>query len=367
MIAPLPSTLRVALVHDWLNQYGGAERVLETLKTLFPAAPVYTAMVDYAAMPPEYATWDIRPSFLDAWPGVKRRHQVFLPFYPLAFDRLAIAPCDLILSNKSGICHGVHKPSGSRHLCYCLTPTRFVWDFAGYVEHEGTGRLARTLVPPLLGWLQAWDYQAAQQVDAFAAISTTVQARISRYYGRDSVIIHPPTDVSLFTPSDEQDDYYLIVSRLVPYKRVDLAVQAFTRLGRRLVIIGDGRDRARLEALAGPTVEFWGRRPDPEVRRAMARCQAFVFPGLEDFGLTPVEVQASGRPVIAYAGGGALDTVIPGLTGALFSPQTADALADVVAAFDPSAYDPALCRRNAERFDTPVFRCKLARFIGLET
>ena len=366
MLEPLSDDPRVALVHDWLNQYGGAERVLETLRALFPQATVFTSMYWPEALPDAYRAWPMRTSFMDGWPLVKQRHQPFLPVYPAAFASLDLTGYNLILSNKSAFCHGVRKPEGSRHLCYCLTPTRFVWDFESYVAHEGQGRLARALVPLFLGWLRAWDYRAAQGVDAFAAISNAVRERIQRYYGRDSVVIHPPTDVARFTPSAELDDYYLVVSRLIPYKRVDLAVQAFNQARRRLVIIGDGRDRARLEGLAGPTVEFWGRLPDAETRRAMARCQALVFPGLEDFGLTPVEAQASGRPVIAYAAGGALDTVIPGLTGALFYPQTAEALAETVAHFNPAEVDPALCRQNAARFDVSVFREKLARFVGLE-
>ncbi|MCW5850280.1 MAG: glycosyltransferase [Anaerolineae bacterium] len=367
MLEPLSDDPQVALVHDWLNQYGGAERVLETLHALFPQATVFTSMYWPEALPDAYRAWPIRTSFMDRWPLVKQRHQPFLPVYPAAFAALDLTGYRLLLSNKSAFCHGVRKPAGARHLCYCLTPTRFVWDFESYVAHEGQGRLARAVVPLFLGWLKAWDYRAAQEVDAFAAISNAVRERIQRYYGRDAVVIHPPTDVARFTPSDELDDYYLVVSRLIPYKRVDIAVQAFNQLRRRLVIIGDGRDRTRLAALAGPTVEFWGRLPDAEMRRAMARCQALIFPGLEDFGLTPVEAQASGRPVIAYAAGGALDTVIPGLTGALFHPQTAEALAATVARFHPAEVDPALCRQNAARFDVAVFREKLARFVGLES
>ncbi len=371
MVAPLPSPYRVALAHDWLNQYGGAERVLEVFKALFPAAPVFTSMVAPAAMPPFYESWDIRTSYLDAWPLVKERHQMFLPFYPSAFASLDLDGYDLIISNKSAFCHGIQKPVGARHICYCLTPTRFVWNFAEYVAHEGKGGLARAVVPMLLPQLQAWDYAAAQQVDRFIAISRAVRERVRRYYGRDAAIIYPPVDVARYAEAAESarpsdgEPYDLVVSRLIPYKRVDIAVQAFNRLKRRLVIIGDGRDRPRLESLAGPTIEFWGRLPDAEMRRAMAGCRAFIFPGLEDFGLTPVEAQAAGRPVIAYAAGGALDTVIPGLTGALFYPQTAEALAETVAATDAAALDPCACRANAARFDVSVFRARLAAFLGL--
>ncbi|MCW5883174.1 MAG: glycosyltransferase [Anaerolineae bacterium] len=364
MLAPLTTPYRVALAHDWLNQYGGAERVLEVLKALFPDAPVFTAMYWPDALPAGYRAWDIRTSFLDGWPMVKQHHQPFLPFYPAAFASLDLTGYDLILSNKSAFCHGVRKPPGARHVCYCLTPTRFVWDFDSYVAHEGRGRLARTLVPPLLSPLQAWDFDAAQRVDHFIGISSAVRDRIRRIYRRDAAVLYPPVDLSQFAPSATRDDYYLVVSRLIPYKRVDIAIEAFNRLRRRLVIIGDGRDRARLESLAGPTIEFCGRLSDRETRAAMAQAKAFIFPGLEDFGLTPVEAQASGRPVIAYAAGGALDTVIPGLTGAWFYPQTADALAHAVEATNVDALDPAACRANAARFDVSVFRQRLADFIN---
>lgn len=373
MLPPLRSPYRVALAHDWLNQYGGAERVLEVFKALFPDAPVFTSMLAPDAMPPVYQAWDIRTSYLDRWPMVKQRHQAFLPFYPSAFASLDLGGYDLVISNKSAFCHGVRKPAGARHVCYCLTPTRFVWNFSDYVAHEDKGRLARAVVPLLLNRLRAWDYAAAQEVDRFIAISRAVRDRVRRYYGRDAAIIYPPVDVARYAeaaasgqPGGAGDPYCLVVSRLIPYKRVDVAIEAFNRLKRRLVIIGDGRDRPRLESLAGPTIEFWGRLPDAEMRRAMAGCQAFIFPGLEDFGLTPVEAQAAGRPVIAYAAGGALDTVVPGLTGALFSPQTAEALAATVAATDMSRFDPSVCQANAARFDVSVFRARLAQFLGLD-
>ena len=361
---------RVALVHDWLNQQGGAENVLEELVALYPGAPVYTSMYDRSAMPDAYRAWDIRTTFMQKLPGVTRHHQKYLAAYPLAFQRTDVSDYDLVISNKSAFCHGVQTQSArgkALHVCYCLTPTRFVWDFDRYVAHEGRSRLARTVVPPLLGPLQAWDFDAAQRVDHFIGISSAVRDRIQRIYRRQAAVLYPPVDLSQFSPSDARDDYYLIVSRLIPYKRVDIAIEAFNHLRRRLVIIGDGRDRARLESLAGPTIEFWGRLSDGETRAALAKAKAFIFPGLEDFGLTPVEAQASGRPVIAYAAGGALDTVIPGLTGAWFYPQTADALARVVEQMDVDALDPATCRANAARFDVSVFRQRLADFIdGME-
>ena len=356
--------MRVALVHDWLNQRGGAENVLEVLVEMFPQAPVYTSMYWPQAMPPCYREWDIRTSWLDRLPLIKAHHQPFLPLYPLAFQGFDLSGYDLILSNKSGFCHGVRIPATATHICYCLTPTRYLWDFEGYIAQEGVGPLARWLVPPLLGPLRHWDLAAAERVTAFVAISREVQARISAFYHRDSTIIHPPVDTGRFQPVEDRQDYFLIVSRLIPYKRIDLAVEACTKLGLPLVIIGEGRDRGRLEALAGATVRFLGRVSDVERTRYMSRCRAFLFPGREDFGIAPLEAQAAGRPVIAYAAGGALDTVTEGVTGALFHEPAAESLMEVLRTFDEDAYDPITIRQSAERFDTAIFKRKLRAFIS---
>lgn len=355
--------MRVALAHDWLNQRGGAENVLEVLVEMFPEAPIYTSMYWPQAMPPFYQEWNIRTSWLDRLPFIKAHHQPFLPFYPLAFQGFDLSDYDLVLSNKSGFCHGVRTASTAVHICYCLTPTRYLWDFEGYIAQEGLGPLARLLVPPLLKPLRRWDLAAAQRVTVFVAISREVQARIASFYHRDSAIIYPPVDTSRFHPLGEYDDYFLVVSRLVPYKRIDLAVEACTRLRLPLLVIGEGRDRPRLEGLAGPTVHFLGWVSDVELSRYMARCRAFIFPGQEDFGIASVEAQAAGRPVIAYAAGGALDTVIEGQTGTFFHEPSAGALIDVLLHFDERAYDPAAIRRNAERFDTAVFKHRLRKFI----
>ena len=356
-------TVRVTLVHDWLNQRGGAENVLEVLVEMFPQAPIYTSMYWPQAMPPFYRQWDIRTSWLDRLPLIKAHHQPFLPFYPLAFQGFDLSGYDLVLSNKSGFCHGVRTSPATTHICYCLTPTRYLWDFEGYIAQEGRGPLARLLVPPLLEPLRRWDLAAAERVTAFVAISREVQTRISAFYHRDSTIIYPPVDTGRFQSVEDQDDYFLVVSRLVPYKRIDLAVETCTKLSLPLVIIGEGRDRARLETLAGPTVRFLGWVSDADRARYMSRCRAFLFPGREDFGIAPVEAQAAGRPVIAYGAGGALDTVVEGETGAFFHQPTTEALVEVLLHFDEGAYDPALIQRNAQRFDTAVFKHKLREFI----
>ena len=359
--------MRVAIVCSWLNQYGGAERVLEVVHEMYPQAPVYSSIYWPQALPERYRAWDIRTSYLDRLPLIKRHHQPFLPLYPSGFASLRLEGYDLVLSVTSAFAHGVRVGRGATHICYCLTPARFLWDCAAYARREQLGRAARALLPLVLRPLRAWDAGAARRVDHFVAISRAVQARIARHYGRPAHIIYPPVDTSAFAPSDEVDDYYLILGRLVPYRRIDLAVEAFNRLGLPLVIAGDGRDRAALERMAGPNVRFLGRVPDEERRRLLARCRAFLWPGEEDFGIAPLEANASGRPVIAYAAGGALETVVDGVTGTFFHEQTVDALAEAVAAFDPARYDPATLRRHAEQFDVLHFKAELARFVDQAT
>ena len=351
-----------AIVHDWLNQLGGAEDVLETLVEMFPGAPIYTSMYWREGMPAAYRAWDIRTTWMDRLPGIYRHHQPYLPLYPLAFSRLDLSAYDLVLSNKSGFCHGV-RTEGAIHVCYCLTPTRYVWDFDAYAAREAIPSALKAALRPLVALLRRWDWRAAQRVAHFVAISREVQARIRRYYGRESVIIYPPVETGRFRPSPTHDDYYLIVSRLVPYKRIDLAVEAFNRLGLPLVVAGDGRDREALEALAGPTVTFLGRVPDEDLPELFARCRAYVLPGVEDFAIAPVQAQAAGRPVIAFGAGGALDTVVEGKTGIFFHEPTPEALAAAVRSFDPEEVDPHACAQNAARFDVSVFKRELTRFV----
>ncbi len=356
--------MKLAIIHDYLNQYGGAERVLEKLHELFPEAPIYTSIYDPSAMPAEYRRWEIHTSFMQRLPGVMGHHQLFLPFYPLAFEGFDLSEYDVVLSNSSAWCKGVHTPPTTLHLSYCLTPMRWVWNYREYVQRERFGKPIRLALPLMMNWLRLWDRVTADGVDQFATISRTVAARVAKYYRRDSVVIYPPVDTTSFQISEDHDDYFLVVSRLIPYKRIDLVVEAFNRLGLPLVIIGDGRDRAALQARAKPNIRFLGKVSDEEARRYYSRCRAFLFPGEEDFGITPVEAQAAGRPVIAYAGGGALDTVADGVTGRLFYPQTAEALAEAVASFDEAGYDPAAIRRNAERFDSSSFKRDLLQWVG---
>lgn len=354
---------KIALVHDWLNQRGGAEDVLETLVKLYPDRPVYTSIYAPDLMPPAYREWDIRTLWLDGMPGIHEHHQPYLPLYPTAWGGLNLSEFDIVLSNKSGFCHGVRYDERTLHICYCLAPTRYVWGLDAYVAREGLGSAVQMGLRPLIALLKRWDYAAAQRVHHFIAISRDIQQRIKTYYDRDSVVIYPPVDTERFQPSAQVDDYFLVVSRLIPYKRVDLAVQAATRLSMPLKVAGKGRDLERLRQTAGRTVEFLGYVPDDQLPDLMARCKAFLFPGLEDFGITPVQAQAAGRPVIAFGGGGALDTVIPGKTGELFPEMTVESLMHAIQRFDASAYDTATLRNHARQFDTQVFNQAIATFV----
>lgn len=372
--------MKIALAHDWLNQMGGAENVLERLVEMYPGAPVFTTLYGPELMPETYRRWDIRSTWLDRAPAIHRYHQPYLPLYPSAVESMDFSGYNLILSNKSGFIHGLRHTPEQLHLCYCLAPTRYVWDYGSYAAREGFGKWLGWMIGPVVGRLRRWDFAAAQKfslplrrglrrgkgVDHFIAISKDIQARIKKYYGRDSVIIYPPVDTTQFQPlpaGQSPGDFYLVVSRLIPYKRIDLAVQALTRLGRRLIIVGDGRDRARLTALAGPTVEFKGRLSGDEVAGLMANCRAFLFPGFEDFGIAPVEAQAAGRPVIAFGQGGALDTVIEGQTGLFFREQSVEALIAAIEQFERLSFNPAAARANAERFNVERFKRELGNFV----
>jgi glycosyltransferase involved in cell wall biosynthesis len=357
---------RVALVHDFLNQMGGAERVLLALHDLFPDAPIYTTIAAPERLVPRLRACDIRVSFMQRLPGVLDHHQAYLPLYPAAVERMDLRAYDLVLSDSSAFAKAAIARPGALHLCYCHTPMRFAWHFAQYAQGERFASLARAALPPLLARLRAWDRATAARVDAFMANSPVVAGRIQACYGRAATVVPPPVAVErcTVTPMRARLPYFLVLARLVPYKRIDLAVRACTELGLPLRVIGAGRDRARLERLAGPSVEFLGALPDAEVRHHLAHCRALLFPGAEDFGIAAVEAQACGTPVIAFAAGGALTTVISGHTGLLFHEQTAEALMQALTAFQPALFDPATLRQHAEQFATPRFHNRVAAFIA---
>ena len=355
--------MKVALVHDWLNQMGGAEDVLAVLASMFPSAPIYTSIYWRDKMPASFQQLDIRPSFINTLPFSHQSQRFYFPFYPSAFESFDFSEYDLVISNKSGFCHGVITGPNTVHICYCLTPTRYVWRYHQYAEQENLNWLVRQLLPPFLNQLRVWDRVAADRVDHFIAISQEIRRRIAKIYRRESTIIYPPVETSRFQATDNVEDYYLMVGRLVPYRRIDLLIEAFNKLGKPLLIAGRGRDRNRLEAMANSNITFLGFVPDDELPDLFARCRAFVFPGEEDFGIAPIQAMSAGRPVIAYAGGGSLDTVIPGETGILFAEQTTQAIIEAVESFDPMKVDPEKIRQHAKQFDVSVFKRKMMTLI----
>jgi glycosyltransferase involved in cell wall biosynthesis len=362
MPAELPSSLRVAIVHDYLNQYGGAERVLEAIHELFPQAPVYTSIYDANAMPESYRSWDIRTSWMQHLPGWRRFFRHYMPLYPSAFEGFDLNGYDLVLSSSSAFAKGVIPSPDAHHICYCHTPMRFAWRTDAYVERERLNGPLRSLLSMLLPYVRLWDVVSTARVDTFVANSRAVAARIRRYYGRDALVIHPPVDLPRYQPQPHEH-FFLAGGRLIPYKRLDLAVEAFTALGLPLKIFGDGRDRAALQAIAGPNIEFLGHVSEAERCALFNRCQAFIFPGEEDFGITPLEAMAAGRPVIAYAAGGALDTVIEGVTGRFFHEPNTAALIDTVQQLLNDDYYPDTIRQHAESFGREVFLDKMRSLI----
>lgn len=355
--------MKTTLVHDWLNQMGGAEDVLETMVDLFPDSPIHTSLYWRDRMPESWQNWDIRTSFIDRLPFAHKRQQLYFPFYPTAFEQFDFSDYDLVLSNKSGFCHGIVTGPETLHICYCLTPTRYVWRYHQYAQQENLGRILRMVMPPVLTYLRQWDRLAADRVDHFIAISQTIRQRIAKVYRRDSTIIYPPVDTRRFEPASQIGDYYLIVGRLVPYRRIDILIEAFNKLQRPLLIAGSGRDRARLESLAGSNVQFLGYVPDAELPDLMARCRAFMWPGDEDFGISPIQAMACGRPVIAYAAGGALETVIPGRTGILFYEQSAGSIIKAVESLDTTAVNIIDICDFAGQFDKELFKRKIQLFV----
>ncbi len=346
--------MRIAITADWLMGFGGGDRVLTHLKALYPDAPIYTSLVSPSRIPAYMRQWDTRTSFLQRVPFPRRWYRALLPLMPLAFEQFDFSGYDLVVTTAHAFAKGVITGPETTNICYCFTPPRYLWE--QYYAHTSRSRL-RVLYAPVAQWLRVWDRVAADRVDHFVAISGAVADRIQRHYRREAEVIYPPVDTERFVPNGlPPEDFYLIVSRLVPYKRIDLAIAAANRLRRRLVIVGDGPERRRLQAMAGATVSFLGWQPDTHVVQLYARCRAFLFPSLDDFGIAPVEAQAAGRPVIAFGRGGATETIVADTTGVFFFAQETDALIEAMERCDRMDFDPACCRRNAERFDAATFR-----------
>ncbi len=346
----------IAVFHDNFAQMGGAEKVAEEIYNLLPGASLHSTIAVQKVLSRGLQQANIKTSWMQYLPGLRRHFRHYFLFYPFAVESVDLSAYDLIVSCCFGYAKGVRKRKDAIHVCYCHTPMRWVWRYEDYSERAGFGPLARWILPLLLSLL-------SRRPDYFIANSQAVAKRIKTFYGRDSIIVPPPIDVSRFQPDTVQGDYYLVLSRLVPYKRIDLAVAACTKLNRKLLVVGDGPDRARLEKIAGPSVRFLGRQSDEAVARYAARCRALLFPGEEDFGMTPLEVNAAGRPVIAFRAGGALETVVEGRTGLFFDRPESDSLIQAIEEFELRNWDSQLLRSHAAKFDRAVFSNRLMGFL----
>jgi glycosyltransferase involved in cell wall biosynthesis len=355
--------VKVAIVHDWLTAMGGAEKVILELHKIFPEAPIYTSVVNYDNLDPIFKTMDIRTTFIQKLPFSKTKYNRYLPLFPMAFEGLDLRDFDLIVSSSSSIgVKGVLRDSTSTHICYTHSPPRYAWDF--YHEYLSyAGKAQQKMIPFLMHYLRQFDQLSANRVDYFIANSTIVKERIKKIYRRESEVIYPPVNVERFKCSSLSEDFYLIVSRLVPYKKIDIAIEACNRLNKKLIIIGEGEEREKLKKMAGTTIELLGYQDDKVVEDYLQRCKAFLFPGYEDFGIAPVEAQACGKPVIAFGKGGAVDTVLDNETGVLFLEQTADSLMKAIQTFEMLSLNPQEIRVHAEKFGAENFRHNLSQFI----
>ncbi len=348
--------MRVALVHDWLVTMGGAERVLEEIAAMFPDAPIYTGVVDRARLSPFLQSRTIIPSLVQGLPFAQKWYNRYLPVMAYGMEQFDLSAFDLVISSSAAIAKGVVTRAETRHVSYVHTPMRYAWDlYHEYRVREARG-VSQRLMGPVFHYMRLWDRLSADRVDTLIANSTVVQRRIEKHYRRSSEVIFPPVAVDRLHVHDGPGEYYLVLSRLVSYKRFDLAVEAANRLRAPLVVAGDGPERKALERMAGPTVKFVGRVQDQDVDSLMGRAKALLFPGEEDFGITPVEMQATGRPVVAYGRGGVLDSVIHGETGWLFSEQTVDSLVQAMQDAEKVSWDAQRLRSHAEAFRPEVFR-----------
>ncbi|SEW42020.1 Glycosyltransferase involved in cell wall bisynthesis [Cognatiyoonia koreensis] len=355
---------KVAIVHYWLVSMRGGEKVLEEICKLFPDADIFTHVVDRQRISDTILSHKITETFIGRLPFAKRLYQKYLPFMPRALESIDLSGYDLVISAEAGPAKGVICDPDALHVCYCHSPMRYLWD-QYHIYKNQSGILTRTFLSLLAPRLRLWDAVAANRVDLFIANSAFVARRIKKTWRRDATVIHPPVDFQAFARNDdlESDDFYLCAGELVSYKRPDLIVDAFNKSGRRLVVIGEGGAEKMLRAKAASNVTFLGRVDSQTLKDHYARCKALVFAGVEDFGIVPLEVMSSGRPVIAYAKGGATETVIDGKTGVLFDKQTVDAVNDAISRAETIDFDPKIIAEHAKRFDGPIFQSALRNFI----
>jgi glycosyltransferase involved in cell wall biosynthesis len=359
--------MRIALVHEYLNQFGGAERVLQVLCTMFPDAPIYTLFYDSKATGGVFKGREIRTSTLQRIPFIKKYHRLFPIFMPMAVEQFDFSEFDVVLSVSASFAKGIITKPETKHICYCLTPPRFLWDDSQkFVEGFGYPGFIKSSVMPLITYLRLWDREASFRVDKFITISNFIKERVAKYYLRNSEIIYPPVNIKRFYITNFSGDYFFMAGRMVSYKRFDLAIKAFNQLGWPLKIAGTGPELKRLKKIAGKNIEFLGLVSDEKLAELYSQAKAFIFPQEEDFGITVLESMASGRPVIAYRSGGATETIIEGRTGVFFEEQNESSLVETLKKFDHSKFNPHNCRQQAERFDIPVFKEKIANYLTIQ-
>jgi glycosyltransferase involved in cell wall biosynthesis len=359
--------LRIAIVHEWFTSMRGGEKCVEALCEVFPDATLHALLHVRGSVSPVIERMTVRTSFVQHLPFAATHYRHYLPLFPAAVGRFDLSAYDIVISSNHCAAKGVRTAPHTLHICYCYTPMRYIW--TQYDDYFGAGRsgpMTRLGMAAAVGYLRRWDLRTAKNPHYFVAISENIRARIRAIYGRDSEVIYPPVETTALAAVTEHEGFDLVVSALVPYKRIDLAVEAYNRMGKRLVVIGDGPDLARLRQSGGSTVQFLGWRSDDEVRDHFRRCRAVIFPGEEDFGIVPVEAIACGKPVVAYARGGALETVLEGSglrTGVLFERQAVDSLIAAVLKLDALTFDPVAMHTFALKFDREIFKQKMKDFV----
>jgi len=365
MVAALAERFsRVAVVHEWLTIPGGSEKVVSAILELLPQSEVFTSVYDPETAPPDFKSHVVHRSFLDRVPGARRYYPYLLPLMDAAFRSFDLSTFDLVISSNHACAKNVRTPSGVPHVCYCHTPMRYAWD-PEFLESEVLGPVIRRLLPLETAWLRRVDRKRAAGPDVYVANSTFVATRIVGAYGRPSQVIHPPVEVAeLMDVERDPGDAYLVFGRLVPYKRLDIAIRACERLGRKLIVAGSGRDLDRLRRLAGTSTEFLGHIPGDHIPELFSRARALIFPGVEDFGMVPVEAQAAGLPVIAYDQGGVCDSVVHGRTGVLYPDGSVDALCQAIELFESMGFDDRDLRENAARFAPEHFAQAFGQLLG---
>ncbi len=359
--------INAALVHDWLVSMRGGEKVLEVLCELYPDATLFTLLHNKGKLSSAIERMNIKTTFIDKLPYKKERYRNYLPLFPYAIESVDFSEFDLIISSSHAVAKGAKPKEGALHICYCHTPMRYIWEmYDDYFGKDKAGFLTRTAVSFFAPYLRRWDVRTSSRVNHYIANSFNVAGRIKKYYNREADVIYPPVDTSRFYVSEKSDNYFLIVSALVPYKKVEIAVEAFNRIGEKLIIVGSGPETVKLKSISGSNIEFLGWCSDNELAEIYAGCRALIFPGVEDFGIVPLEAMACGKPVIAFGKGGALETVIDkgeNPTGIFFYEQTADALIKAVNNFDDEKFNPQKIREHALKFDRTIFKGKLKEYI----